>query len=438
MPTPGTVLLGRFRVESVLGEGGMGIVFSARRIPSQERVAIKVLLPEASAHPEAVPRFVNEAKATMKLGSPHVVKVFEAGTLDIGLPFIVMELLEGTDLGVVLEKRGPLPVAAAVDYLIQAADAIAEAHALGIVHRDLKPTNLFLLERPGTAPMVKVLDFGISKVSNGPQNQALTATGTFLGSPHYMPPEQLKSAKNVDSRADIWALGVILYELLSGKPPFDAGAFGELFMKVLTAEYTPLRTIRPEIPEGLEQVVARCLRRPREERYPDLVEFAQALAPFASPEGARAAQQVGKPRPAEPVATPRRPLASTQLMQDRPQLPAALQAAMQQANAGIRPSSPSVPAAPQHRPPAGSFAPAPYSAPHPPYSAQHPPSSPALPAAIPAHAQVQPSSYNTGVTPAPAPAPRGPSRLVLAFVIGAVLVLLVGAALIVTAMRAHH
>jgi len=208
MPQPGDVLLGRFRIESVIGEGGMGLVFGARQLPGQTPVAIKVLSPEASTHPEAVPRFVNEARATTKLLSPHVVKVFEAGTLDIGLPFIVMELLQGTDLAALLERQGPLPVTTAVDYLIQAADAVAEAHALGIVHRDLKPSNLFLLTRPGTDPIVKVLDFGISKISNGPQNQALTATGTFLGSPHYMPPEQLKSARDVDARADIWSLGV--------------------------------------------------------------------------------------------------------------------------------------------------------------------------------------------------------------------------------------
>ncbi len=205
MPEPGDLLLGRFRIESVIGEGGMGLVFGARVLPNETPVAIKVLSPEASVHPDAIPRFVNEARATTKLSSPHVVKIFEAGTLDVGLPFIVMERLEGTDLGAIVARRGALPIREAVDYVIQAADAVAEAHAHDIIHRDLKPSNLFLVERSGVAPVVKVLDFGISKIAdNAQQGAALTATGAFLGSPQYMSPEQLKNARDVDARADIW------------------------------------------------------------------------------------------------------------------------------------------------------------------------------------------------------------------------------------------
>ncbi|HVJ91622.1 MAG TPA: protein kinase [Labilithrix sp.] len=343
MPAPGEVILGRFRLESVLGEGGMGLVFAAKQLPSETPVAVKVLLPAASEHPEAVPRFLNEARATTQLLSPHVVRIFEAGSLDIGLPFIVMERLEGTDLAVVLEKRGKLPVAEAVDYIIQATDALVEAHALGIVHRDLKPSNLFLHRPPNATPIVKVLDFGISKIgASKQQNQALTATGTFLGSPHYMSPEQLRSAKNVDPRADTWSLGVILYELLAGNPPFDGGSFGDLFMKVLNGEYAPLSSLSPEVPQGLEQVISRCLRRSRDERFGNLVELAQALAPFASPDGARAAERVGRPRTTAPMAAvpsqvpaaaasappvdARKKLASTALLQDRPPLPAILSA----------------------------------------------------------------------------------------------------------------
>ena len=299
MPAPGEVILGRFRLESVLGEGGMGIVFSARQLPSETPVAIKVLLPAATEHPEAVPRFLNEARTTAQITSPHVVKIVEAGTLDIGLPFIVMERLEGTDLEVALERRGSLPIAEAVDYVIQAADALAEAHALGIVHRDLKPSNLFLHSTTAAAPIVKVLDFGISKIgASKQQNQALTATGTFLGSPHYMSPEQLKSARNVDLRADMWSLGVIPYELLAGRPPFDGGSFGDLFMKVLSGEFPPLGSLRPEVPEGLTEVIMRCLRRPRDERYRDSSSSRMPSRPSLHPKAHAQPNALGNPRPA--------------------------------------------------------------------------------------------------------------------------------------------
>jgi eukaryotic-like serine/threonine-protein kinase len=329
MPVVGDVLLDRYRLESVIGEGGMGLVYCARQLPSDVRVAIKVLSNEALTHPESLPRFIIEARATMQLQSPHVVKVHEVGTLDHIRPFIIMELLEGADLGKLIERRKHLPIAEAVDYVIQAADAIADAHANGIVHRDLKPSNLFLTSKThagGKSNIIKVLDFGISKVSGEiAMNHALTATGALLGTPQYMSPEQLKNAKDVDGRADIWSLGIILYELIAGKPPFNS-THGAIFAQVLTSEYTPLRDVRPNLPDGVDAAVTRCLRKMRDERFADLSQLVQALAPFASPDGARTAMRIrravaGDREPASPRTTAARAkFAGTALMADRPAL----------------------------------------------------------------------------------------------------------------------
>jgi eukaryotic-like serine/threonine-protein kinase len=297
LPAVGDVVQRRFRIESVLGQGGMGIVFGAKELGTERAVALKVLAPEASVHADAIGRFVNEARAAMQLQSRHVVKVYEVGTLDVGLPFLVMEMLQGSDLAVVLEGRKTLPIAEAVDYVIQAADAIADAHARNIVHRDLKPSNLFLAQ----GNVVKVLDFGVSKVQPAPHQQGLrTATGAVLGSPHYMAPEQLKSAKDADPRADIWSLGVILYELLAGRPPFDGRAYGDLFMAVLSGQFVPLSSTRSDVPPALEEVIARCLKKSRDERFANVGELVSALRPFGRP------------------AAPKRALAATALMEDRP------------------------------------------------------------------------------------------------------------------------
>ena len=223
IPLPGEMVGGKFIVERVLGIGGMGVVVAARHMQLGQSVAIKFLRRSAATSPESVNRFLREARASVGLQSAHVVRVMDVGTLDDGLPFMVMEHLNGTDLGQSLEMRGVLPVAEAVDCLVQAMDAVAEAHSLGIVHRDLKPSNLFLTARTDGSPLVKVLDFGISKgVDTGGQRVDLTSTSMVLGSPLYMSPEQVRSTKSVDTRTDVWALGVILYELVAGVPPFEA------------------------------------------------------------------------------------------------------------------------------------------------------------------------------------------------------------------------
>lgn len=280
--TPGTVLAGKFCIEQVLGQGGMGVVVAARHLQLDERVALKFLLPEALSNAEAVARFAREARAAVKIKSEHVARVTDVGTLETGSPYMVMEYLRGTDLGDLVHTQGPLPIADAVEYLLQACEAVAEAHALGIVHRDLKPSNLFLTRRADGSPSIKVLDFGISKVTTGADSQMnMTRTATVMGSPLYMSPEQMASARDVDTRTDIWAIGAILYELLTGQVPFNADTMPQLCAKILQEEAPALRNARPDAPDGLQEVVRRCLQKKPVDRYPSVAELAAALLPFA-------------------------------------------------------------------------------------------------------------------------------------------------------------
>jgi serine/threonine-protein kinase len=280
----GEILASKYRVERVLGQGGMGVVVAARHVELDELVALKFLLPEAVSEPEAVARFLKEARAAVRIKSEHVARVHDVGQLDSGAPYIVMEYLEGSDLGALLRKRGVLPLEDVIDYVLQACEAIANAHSLGIVHRDLKPSNLMLVTRSDGSDCVKVLDFGISKVASVTGRESslhMTQTATMLGSPLYMSPEQMMSARDVDGRTDIWALGTILYELLAGKPPFMADTLPALGVLIATAPATPLRALRPDVPPGVEAVAARCLEKSRNQRFANVAELAQALAPFA-------------------------------------------------------------------------------------------------------------------------------------------------------------
>jgi serine/threonine-protein kinase len=279
----GRVLAGKYRVERVLGRGGMGVVVAAHHLHLDEKVAIKFLLPEAVANAEVLGRFVREARAAVRIKSEHVARVSDVGTLEGGEPYMVMEYLEGSDLAEWLHQRGPLPVEQTVEFLLQASEAIAEAHALGIVHRDLKPANLFVVRRADGLLSIKVLDFGISKVT-GPVGSAdanMTRTTAVMGSPLYMPPEQMAASRNVDARADIWALGVILYELLAGRGPFSGETLPEVCMKIAIEPPPPIRNFRPDIPLEVELVILRCLEKDRERRYPNIAAFAQALVDFA-------------------------------------------------------------------------------------------------------------------------------------------------------------
>src|SRR5690554_3137517 len=312
---PGDLLAGKYRIERVLGRGGMGVVVSAVHEALDERVALKFLLPEALANQEAVQRFLREARAAVKIRSEHVARVTDVGTLESGAPYMVMEYLDGVDLARYLESRGPLPVPEAVEYMLQACEALAEAHALGIVHRDLKPANLFRIERVDGTPSIKLLDFGISKVIA--HQVALTQTSSMLGSPLYMAPEQMTSSKHVDARADVWALGIILFELVTGEPPFQGETLPEVCAQILTTEPRPIRALRGDVPPELESVVARCLHKEREQRYGSVAELAVALGPFTPQRALVSVERVSRvlnrqgAEPSEPPA-PARTGAETQ------------------------------------------------------------------------------------------------------------------------------
>ena len=267
MVAEGDVLARRYRVDRLLGVGGMGLVVAATDLSRREQVALKLMRPEAMASPELVQRFLREASAASHLTSQHVARVRDFGTLDDGAPFIVMELLRGEDAASLLKRRGPLPVGEAIDIVLQACDALAEAHALGIVHRDVTPANVYLAAMPW-GNMVKVLDLGVA--TPGPldgQNASMTSTGAVLGSPTYMAPEQLLSSKHVDARADIWSLGVILYELLTGKVPIEADSVGGMLGALHLVEPQPVRATRPDVPPQLDAVVLRCMAKNKEARF---------------------------------------------------------------------------------------------------------------------------------------------------------------------------
>jgi serine/threonine-protein kinase len=285
----GDILAGKYRVDRVLGAGAMGIVVAAHHLGLDSRVAIKFLAPEMLTNEDAVARFAREARAAAKITNEHVTRVLDVGTLDTGAPYMVMEFLEGVDLHQRLQQTGPLPIEQAVDFLLQACEAIGEAHELGIIHRDLKPANLFCVRRRNETTCIKVLDFGISKMTSvggsGPA-VAMTRTSTMMGTPLYMSPEQMDSSRNVDARTDIWALGVVLFELLTGRAPFHGSTLPEVCLKITTQPPPPLRTVRPDAPAQLEAVILKCLKKDRTHRWSSVADLCAALAPFAPDRGA--------------------------------------------------------------------------------------------------------------------------------------------------------
>jgi serine/threonine-protein kinase len=279
----GDVLAGKYCVERVLGQGGMGVVVAARHIQLDERVALKFLLPHALSSREAVGRFIREARAAVKIKCEHVARVSDVGELENGAPYMVMEYLEGRDLAAWLQQRGPLSIEQAAEFVLQACVAVADAHALGIVHRDLKPANLFCVRRSDGQMAIKVLDFGISKMTSFADGESgsMTATSAMMGTPLYMSPEQMRSSKDVDARTDIWALGAILYELLSGRPVFQAQSVTELAIKVASEPPTPVTAFRPDVPPGLQAAIGKCLEKRREDRYSNVGQLSIDLLPFA-------------------------------------------------------------------------------------------------------------------------------------------------------------
>jgi serine/threonine-protein kinase len=300
--SPGQILGGKYRVDGVLSEGCTTLVLAATELESQRPVAIKLLRPSELAHAHSVERFRREAHAVSRLRSPHLAVTYDVGELGDGCPYIAMELLAGMTLADKIHRDGPAPERIAVEHVLQAARAVAAAHALGIVHRDLKPKKLFLAQVPGGGEMVKVLDFGFSSPAvDRSTDEVLTAQDETFGSPHHISPEQLRSARNVDYRTDIWSLGIILYELVAGRPPFDASSLAHLSLQVMGEDPPPLTAASP----ALQRVVKRCLEKEPDARYRNVAALIKALERVLDPTRGASANAAGSPGGlSESVPTP--------------------------------------------------------------------------------------------------------------------------------------
>ena len=293
----GDLVGGKYRINGVIGEGGMGVVFAATHLDLQRTVALKVIRSELSQQPELIARLMLEARAAAQIRSEHVCHVLDVARLESGIPYVVMEYLEGKNLSAVLDAKVRLSDRVAVDYILQACEALAEAHRAGIVHRDLKPENLFLAELPDGRRLIKVLDFGISKTTGqflGPGTKALTNPTTAMGSPHYMAPEQMAAARDVDARADIWALGAILHQLVTGHLAFDGTSLPAVCAAVLQSEPVPVRNYVADVSPGLERAILTCLVKNRDQRLTSVAELAHSIAPFGSTNALQSATRISR------------------------------------------------------------------------------------------------------------------------------------------------
>jgi serine/threonine protein kinase len=279
-PAAGTIIDDKLVVTEFIGSGGMGVVLAARDRALGRLVAIKFLHPELAAAPETVARFLREARATSRLKSEHVVRIIDVGTLPNGIPYFVMEHLTGMDLLTRLQERGPFSIDEVLDYVLQALEAIAEAHRRGIVHRDLKPANLVLTTREDDSDLIKVLDFGTSKLTSSERtvSELITRSGSLLGSPLYMSPEQIRNSSDVDARSDIWSLGVVMHELLTGHPPFQGNFLGDIISSICGDDYA--LPAREDLPAELAEILMRCLAKDPEERFQSAEELARAFWPI--------------------------------------------------------------------------------------------------------------------------------------------------------------
>lgn len=290
---PGDIVAGKYRVDRQIGAGGMGVVLAATHLDLLETRALKFLSEAALEDAESVERFLREARAASRLKSEHVARVFDVGRLPTGMPFMVMEYLEGADLGAMLKSSARLSVPVAVNYVLQAMEGLAEAHAAGIVHRDLKPANLFLTFRPDGTECVKVLDFGISKIKSGnAEDIDVTKTHAVLGSPHYMSPEQMESSRDVDARSDVWSLGILLYQLMTGELPFKGRTMTEVVAVVFSKPPVPPSKIVEDIPAALEKAILRCLQHDVNARPQNVGELAKEIEPFAPPGNAQVVERI--------------------------------------------------------------------------------------------------------------------------------------------------
>jgi serine/threonine-protein kinase len=297
VPREGDLFDGKYRIGSVLGTGAMAAVIAARHLGFDQMVALKILLPELCDDPEMVARFVEEGRTAIRIRSEHVVRMLDVGVF-AGRAYLVMEHLEGNDLEAVLQMDGPLPFTTAVDLILQACEAIGEAHALGIVHRDLKPANLFLTRRLDGSACLKVLDFGISKMPRPDPAAARsgshpTLRSMVMGSPHYMSPEQIASGA-ADGRADIWSLGAILYELLTGHLAFGGSTTSEVYARVFQGTPVPMVRLRSDVPDEVAIAVSRCLERDLPRRWRSVADLARALAPFGTASARASADSIAR------------------------------------------------------------------------------------------------------------------------------------------------
>ncbi len=290
-PLSGSVVAGKYRVERLIGRGGMGAVFAATNTAIGKRVALKLLGRDAARDPAATQRFQREAEAAGVVESEHIVHVFDAGTTPEGVPFLVMELLTGEDLRACLRREGSLTVERATKIASELLRGLSRAHAAGIVHRDLKPDNVFLCRRDDGSVLVKIVDFGISKLLEHEGHSRLTHRGTLLGSAHYVSPEQAQGSDQVDQRADLYGVGVLLFEMLSGRPPFDAPTNDAVLVLICTEAAPDVRELRPDVPEDLALVIAKALAKNPADRFETAEELFAALEATQGPAALSAAQR---------------------------------------------------------------------------------------------------------------------------------------------------